>query len=87
MGCIKSSSLRHYAVTPLSRKSGLIQWIEGVVSLFKISNLDLQQYDDKRKKHKDNNDEEEKIWNPATEFQNSLALKTSLRSVFRSNHS
>ena len=71
---------RHYAVTPLSRKSGLIQWIEGVVSLFKISESRFTTIRRQaEEKHKDNDDErKKKIWNPATEFQNSLALKTKL---------
>jgi len=70
----RSLRARHYAVTPLSRKSGLIQWIDGVVSLFKISESRFLRQSVMAEKKK----REKKTWNPAKQFHDILKLKTKL---------
>ena len=82
---------RHYAVTPLSRKSGLIQWIEGVVSLFKISESRFTTIRRQaEEKHKDNDDERKKKDLESSHGVSKFSRfkdKTITIGVFRSNHS
>lgn len=75
----RSLRARHYNVTPLSHKSGLIEWVSGVVSMFKIAESHFNRHQDKDVREE--NKRENKTWNAVNEFHDVLVSKTNQKCV------